>query len=156
LSNPHFQSKGKNKALNIVRGINFSVRDESMHSEAGGYTYRTQKKEENRSPEEMHSVENRIQQAALAIYEHEERIIDMMWEKGDISGITKEDLKIFVKSRLNICLGNLEISPIFEFEPETNTIETWFYDSINKFVFNDFFSGIGREYVRDWDEESFE
>jgi hypothetical protein len=23
-------------------------------------------------------------------------------------------------------------------------------------VFNDFFSGIGREYVRDWDEESFE
>lgn len=151
----HFQSKGKNKALNVVRGINFSVRDENMHSEAGSWSYRTQKKEEQRSAEEMQSIETRIKNAALMIFEHESRIIDMMWEKGDISGITKDDLKIFVKSRINICLGNLEIEPIFEIVPETNTIETWFYDSINKFVFNDFFSGIGREYVRDWDEESF-
>lgn len=126
-----------------------------MHAEAGSWSYRTQKKEEQRSLEEMSAVESRIKEAATHIYEHESRIIDMMWENGNISGITKEDLKIFVKSRINICLGNLEIEPIFEIEPETNTIETWFYDSINKFVFNDFFSGIGREYVRDWDEESF-
>lgn len=126
-----------------------------MHSEGGSWTYRTHKREEGRSVEEMQALELRIQEAALQIYEHEERIIDMMYEKGEIKNCSKADLKIFVKSRLNICLGNLEIKPVFDFDPETNTIETWFYDSINKFVFNDFFSGIGREYVRDWNEDGF-
>lgn len=151
----HFQSKGKNKILNVVRGINFSVRDENMHSEGGSWTYRTHANEENRPKEEMDKLHIRIKEAAFKIYEHECRIVDMMYEKGDIPGMRKEDLKIFVASRLNICLGNLGIEAIFDFDEETNTVATWFYDSINKFVFNDFFSGIGREYVRDWDEEGF-
>lgn len=127
----------------------------NCHSEGGAWTYRTHAKEENRSKEEMDLLHARIKEAALKIYEHECRIIEMMYEKGDIEGLKKEDFKIFVASRLNICLGNLGIEAIFDFDEETNTIATWFYDSINKFVFNDFFSGIGREYVRDWDEESF-
>ena len=68
------------------------------------------------------------------------------------------------KSRINICLGNLEIEPIFEFAPESNTIETWFYDSINKFVFNDFFkvelvvnmSVIGMKKAFNWKTEEME
>lgn len=127
----------------------------NCHSEGGSWTFRTHAKEENRSKEEMDKLHTRIKEAALKIYEHECRIIEMMYEKGDIEGLKKEDFKIFVASRLNICLGNLGIEAIFDFDEETNTIATWFYDSINKFVFNDFFSGIGREYVRDWDEESF-
>lgn len=152
----HFQSKGKNKLLNLVRGINFSVRDESLHSDGGAWTFRTHSKEEGRSPEEMAELNKRIQEAGRQIYDHECRIIDMMFEKGDISGIHKEDMKTFVASRINICLGNLGIEPIFVIEQGTNPIEEWFYDSINKFVYNDFFSGIGREYVRDWNEEAFE
>src|SRR3546814_9244700 len=31
----HFQTRGKNKLLNVVRGINFSVRDENLHCVAG-------------------------------------------------------------------------------------------------------------------------
>lgn len=151
----HFQSKGKNKLLNVVRGINFSVRDENMHSEGGSWTYRTHKKEAKLTPEELSALETRIKEAALQIYEHEKRIIDMMFEKGDIPGISKDSLVRFVASRINLCLSNLEIQPIIEEDPEKNEIATWFYDSINKFVFNDFFSGIGREYVRDWNEEGF-
>lgn len=151
----HFQSKGKNKLLNVVRGINFSVRDENQHSIGGAWAYRQHKKELKLSNEDLNLLEQKIKDAALKIYEHECRIIDMMWEKGDIPGISKESLKIFVSSRLNICLQNLEIEPIFIINEEENTIATWFYDSINKYVFNDFFSGIGREYVRDWDEENF-
>ena len=40
-----------------------------------------QKKEEQRSAEEMRQIESRIKDAALIIFEHESRIIDMMWEK---------------------------------------------------------------------------
>lgn len=151
----HFQSKGKNKFLNGVRGINFSVRDESIHSEGGAWTYRTHAKEENRSPEEMAALHIRLIDAAKYIYEHECRIVDMMFEKGDIDGITKEDLKKFVASRIDLCLGNIGVPMQWNIADEDNPIAGWFYDSINKFVFNDFFSGIGREYVRDWNEEGF-
>lgn len=127
----------------------------NCHSVGGAWTYRQHKKELNLTLDSLLILENKLQDAARKIYEHECRIIDMMWEKGDIPGINKESLKVFVASRLNICLQNLEISPIFEINDEENTIATWFYDSINKYVFNDFFSGIGREYVRDWNEEDF-
>lgn len=152
----HFQSKGKNKLLNVVRGINFSCRDENCHSVGGAWVYRQHKKELNLTQSQLEKLENNIIEAAYKIYDHECRIIDMMWEKGDIPGISKESLKVFVASRLNLCLQNLEIRTAFEVNEEENTIATWFYDSINKYVFNDFFSGIGREYVRDWNEEDFE
>lgn len=34
-----YQSQGKNKLLNIVRGINFSVRDENLHSVGGAWCF---------------------------------------------------------------------------------------------------------------------
>ncbi len=40
----HFQSEGKNKLMNIVRGINFSVRDENLHSVGGAWLFRTLKR----------------------------------------------------------------------------------------------------------------
>lgn len=128
----------------------------NCHSVGGAWIYRQHKKELNLSSAQLEKLENNIIEAAHKIYEHECRIIDMMWEKGDIPGISKESLKVFVASRLNLCLQNLEIRTAFEVNEEENTIATWFYDSINKYVFNDFFSGIGREYVRDWNEEDFE
>jgi ribonucleoside-diphosphate reductase beta chain len=149
----HFQTKGKNKLLNTIRGINFSTRDENIHSIAGAWTFRKHLEEEQRTTEEIESVNARIIEAAKKIYEHEEKIVDMIFEQGDIEGTDPTDLKMFVKSRINICLSQLNIPPIYEVVD--NTIETWFYDSINKFVFNDFFSGIGREYSRDWEEQNF-
>ena len=149
----HFQSKGKNKLLNVVRGINFSVRDENGHSVAGAWVFRKHLEEEQRSPEEVKELHNRIIEAANTIYEHESRIVDMIFEQGDIEGIDSAKLKMFVFCFINICLTKLYIFPIFEIVD--NQIETWFYDSINKFTFNDFFSGIGREYTRDWEESNF-
>lgn len=125
----------------------------NCHSVAGAWVFRKHLEEEQRSPEEVKELHNRIIEAANTIYEHESRIVDMIFEQGDIEGIDSAKLKMFVKSRINICLSNLGISPIFEIVD--NQIETWFYDSINKFTFNDFFSGIGREYTRDWEESNF-
>ena len=43
----HFQSKGKNKLLNVVRGANFSVRDENLHSIGGAYAFKVKLSEAN-------------------------------------------------------------------------------------------------------------
>lgn len=148
----HFQSQGKNKLLNVVRGINFSVRDENLHCEGGSWAFRTLIKEleDSGNPVEREKLNQELVKVAEEIYLHESRIVDMIFEKGSMEGITSEDLKTFVKSRLNLCLENLRISPIFEVEE--NPIAEWFYDNINAVKFHDFFTGTGSEYNRNWDE----
>jgi ribonucleotide reductase beta subunit family protein with ferritin-like domain len=51
----HYQSQGKNKLANVVRGINFSVRDENLHSLAGAWAFKLKVQELNE--EELGLVE---------------------------------------------------------------------------------------------------
>lgn len=153
----HFQSQGKNKISNLVRGIDFSVRDETIHSIAGAWTYRTLKAEGIQAgvytPEYIKTVEESINDAARLIYEHEERIIDIRAEFGKIDGITPTQEKNFIKSRINVCLKQLEIPKMFEVD--YNPIKEWFYRGTTDYIYNDFFAGIGNQYHRNWDEEKF-
>lgn len=148
----HFQALGKNKLLNVVRGINFSVRDENLHSTAGAWLYRTLKHELGSSTD-IHGVEKAIRLLAENVYEHECQIVNMIFAKGEIEGITSDQMKRFIKSRINLCLSQLGIAPIFEVT--NDVISGWFYDNINAVTFNDFFTGIGSNYNRSWKQENF-
>lgn len=153
----HFQTKGKNKLMNVVRGINFSLRDENLHAMAGAWLYRSLRDEYAKEYpdylERMQGVSRGISEAARAIYEHEVQIVDMIFEKGEIEGITAEQMKTFVKSRLNLCLGQLGIDPVFEVK--NDIVSSWFYDNINALSFHDFFTGVGNAYNRNWDQTRF-
>jgi hypothetical protein len=41
------------------------------------------------------------------------------------------------------------------YEVSYNPISEWFYKGINDYQFNDFFSGTGNQYHRNWDETAF-
>lgn len=160
----HFQAEGKNKLVNMTAGINFSVRDENLHSLAGAWLYSTIKEEmleqAGRSVQEnialtshIHRVERDIRRVCEEVLEHESRIIDMIFEKGDIVGITAHQMKQFIKSRLNLCLAQLDIEPIWEIDYDP--ISKWFYKNINSGQLHDFFHKQGNNYTRDWKEENF-
>lgn len=151
----HFQSDGKNKLVNVCRGINFSVRDENLHATAGAWLYKTLIEEMGLDSEELEQLHKDISAVAIKIASHEDRIIDMIFDKGDIEGINAADLRTFVRSRINLCLDNLGIEKIFEVTD--NPVAEWFYDSINSYQMHDFFTGVGSEYNRSGaDEDSFE
>lgn len=149
----HFQSQGKNKLMNVIRGINFSVRDENIHSLAGAWSFRYSLNKRVVDTGYLEELEQKIRQLAHQIYEHEKQIISMLFEKGDIKGITAHQLENFVQSRLNECLKQLGYTK--EFDVKYNPIQDWFYKGINDYTFNDFFSGLGNQYHRDWDESQF-
>lgn len=147
----HFQANGNNELANVVRGIDFSVRDENFHAMGGAYAYQALRKESNLSV--MRNVENEeaIYQAMLQLQQHEEQIIDMMHEQGD-PGLSKEAMKQFSRHRLVHCFNNLDpVDKVIDNGP--GPIGKWFYKNINDFKFNDFFAGVGREYKRNWDFE---
>lgn len=147
----HFQSNGKNKLVNIVRGINFSVRDENLHALASIYCFK--KYTQDYTESQRKDFEERLKREVQIIYENEVDIINVIFEKGNIEGITKEDLITFVQSRINEILLQLEFSPMFTITK--NPIADWFYEGITTYNFNDFFSGIGNQYQRNWSETEF-
>ena len=52
----HFQAEGKNKLVNVTAGINFSVRDENLHSMAGAWLFKTLLAECELSDEEIEKL----------------------------------------------------------------------------------------------------
>lgn len=150
----HFQAQGKNKLKNVCSGINFSVRDENLHALAGAWLYNTLIGELQPSAEEMHEITASLEGVAQIVYEHEERIIDMIFEKGPIDGIDPDDMKTFVKSRINLCMRNLNLEE--PFQVTENPIGDWFYKGINSYQFGDFFVGVQNEYNRNTSADAFE
>jgi ribonucleotide reductase beta subunit family protein with ferritin-like domain len=80
-------------------------------------------------------------------------VIQKIFEKGSIEGITDHQLLNFVKSRVNVCLQQLGYGKLYEVS--YNPIAKWFYKNINTVQFHDFFTGVGNSYNRDWDETKF-
>lgn len=149
----HFQSQGKNKLMNVVRGINFSVRDENIHSLAGAWSFQHLKAQRKLTAEQEAVLHQAIINAAMVIYQHECEIIAKLFEKGKHDGITALQLEHFVQSRINLCMDKLGYEKLFEITYDP--ISSWFYKGINDYSFNDFFSGVGNQYHRDWDETAF-
>lgn len=152
----HFQSQacGKDLMRNICRGVDLSVTDEHTHSIGGALLFNTLCKEMG----EVHGIDIRknlqevILEMASAVYEHECGIIDLIFAE-EIKGITADQIREFVKHRINLCLENLGYEPIFEITD--TTVEKWFYESINGRKFHDFFTGSGSEYNINWNRSAF-
>lgn len=153
----HFNSVGKNKLVNVNAGINFSAIDETLHSQAGAWLFRTLQSEavaDNAiSDDELRKLKMELEETAVVILEHESIIIEKIFEKGSIKGITNNQLTHFVESRLDVCLENLGYKAIFK--PTYNPISKWFYKDLESSTLHDFFSSQGSDYNRAWTEGKF-
>jgi len=151
----HFQSEGKNRIPNINAGISSSLVDENMHAEGTAWLYRTTLGEMGLDGRSLPALHKRIIEAAHIIVEHEDRIVDMIFEKGGMGrgGVTAHQLKIFIRSRIDLCLANLGIAPIFEdVHKKYNPIADWFYESTTGGKFTDLFNTQASEYNIKWDK----
>ena len=149
-----FQANGKNKIPNIHAGLTFSVKDENLHSEGGAWAFRTLLSEKEVDGFLDHKqLYEKIQDCALEIYNHEEKIIEMIFSEGKISGIDAVELRLFVKHRINLCMTQLGLQKLF-FEVKT-PIEDWFYKMIGGDTQHDFFAKLGSSYNRNWSRSSF-
>lgn len=146
----HFQAEGKNKLVNLCAGINFSVRDENLHSEAGSWLFKTLLVEEGIDKEKYRE---KLTEAVSQVLAHETSIIKKLFSKGNIKGITEEQMIHFVEARLDLCLNQLGYEAIYK--PKYDPISKWFYKNINSGQLHDFFHKQGNNYNRDVIEGNF-
>ncbi len=148
-----FSSAGRNKLVNVNAGISFSVSDEMLHAEAGAWLFKTLVEESELTFDEHLTLGSKIEEVAYRIVEHEDRIVDMIFEKGEIENVTPETLKAFVRSRVNMCLRMMDQKEIFILDE--NPIAEWFYGTATGYSMVDTFFKVSSEYERVASEADF-
>jgi ribonucleoside-diphosphate reductase beta chain len=148
--------KMKNKLKGVGQIVEWSVRDESLHSEAGCWLFRTLMEEH---PEfKTDKLVSEIEDAARLSLELEFNFIDKVFEMGDLENLTKEELKNFIKHRVNTKMGDLGLSPIIPSEEiDKGGLKTmkWFDAVIAGKQHTDFFANRVTNYSKghlDWSD----
>lgn len=150
-----FRANGKNILPNIGLAIKFSAKDEDTHNKASSWLFRTLLSElqEAGHDVDVESLEETVGKMAEQVRQHEYEIIDEVFSKGRIDGITDVQMKHFVDSRINVVMKRMGFSKLYEVK--YNPIAEWFDKVIESYQYIDFFSGQGNSYSRGWDTNAF-
>lgn len=145
-------SRGWNMIPHFVAGIDGSAKDENFHSLASSWLFRQCKAERieagNHGPSAELALEAHIDKLVEHVFEHECRIIDMVFAVGGIRVVTKDEMIAFVRDRINTVLGYLGYAPVF-YQPK-GVVSEWFYQQLSTFKFSDFFTTTQLQYTRNW------
>jgi ribonucleoside-diphosphate reductase beta chain len=149
--------KMRNKLKGVGQIVEWSIRDESMHSEAGCWLFRTLI-EENPFLKTK-ELEAAINEAALLSLKLELDFIDKVYELGDLEGCSKYDLQNFIKNRVNTKLGDLGYNPIISNIDMTAVERMKWFDALSAGKqHTDFFANRVTNYSKGhmtWDESIF-
>jgi ribonucleoside-diphosphate reductase beta chain len=130
-----------NKLKGVGQIIAFSVKDESLHSEAGCWLFNTFI---NEYPEIWtDELKKELYDAARLTVELEDNYIDKAFEHGDLEGITAYDLKQYIRFRTNTKLKDINLKSNWRnVDMEAvNNITSWFDPTISATEHTDFFAG---------------
>ena len=145
----------RNKLKGIGQQMKWSVRDESLHSKMGIQLFRHMCQE---YPELIEDAKPVIREAAETMLELELKFIDKMFEKGDLENLKKEDLKNFIKRRINEKYKELGYDEVItDYNDESASELDWFYHLTGGQTHTDFFAIRPTDYSKanegeDWDD----
>jgi len=146
--------KMRNKLKGVGQIVEWSVRDESLHSDAGCWLFRTLMEENPKF--KTKKLVKEIEQAAELMMQLEFDFIDKVFELGDLENLTKDELKNFIKHRINTKMSDLSLDPIVPSEDiDKGALKTmkWFDAVIAGKQHTDFFASRVTNYSKghiDW------
>ncbi len=149
-----FQSNGYNLIPVIVRGTNQSAIDEDLHGTISAEIINNYYSEKGERLVDDTVRYEAVLESVQKAYDHECRIIDMAFLTDKLNGVTKKEMKEFVKYRLNVYLERIQLPPFFEVG-DCSIIE-WFEKNTYSYKMVDFFTkGVGSEYESSWNTDGF-
>lgn len=139
-----------NRLKGIGQQMIFSIRDESLHSEAGCKIFRVLCEE---NPSLLIAIEKSIYEGIELALNNEFIFIDQIFKKGDLPTISKAQLKNFMKDRANRKLLELGLNERYEVNRELLEEMSWFYITVSGEQQTDFFDNRETGYSKpntDW------
>lgn len=138
--------KEKNMFIDIESGIKATQKEELIHAMFGSYLINQIRDEypEIFTPE----FNDKIIKACKKAYEAEAKIVDWIFDNNDLSFITREEVKEFVKLRINDSLEMIKMKPLYTLDWDKLKRCEFFITEIYAFVRNDFFNSKSANYTK--------
>jgi ribonucleoside-diphosphate reductase beta chain len=140
-----FQKRNLMKGMGKI--IEFSIRDESLHSEAGCWLFRTFIGE---NPDILtDELKQTLYNAARIAVSLEDEFIDNAFELGPIEGIDADDLKQYIRHRANMKLQEIGLGQNWK-NVKQDAIDRmeWFTEIGAGVQMQDFFAGRVSDYTK--------
>lgn len=136
-----------NKMKGLGQIIAFSIKDESLHSEAGCWLFRTLIQE---YPDIWtDELKKELYDAARTTIELEDAFIDKAFELGPVEGLDPKDLKQFIRHRANTKLQDISLKKNWKnIDKEALQRMEWFDTLSNGVSHADFFAQRVTDYSR--------
>jgi len=121
-----------NREKNLFKGISNIVeatsKEEQIHGQFGTYVINVLQKE---YPEWFEGdFEEHVQAAALKAFKAENKVIDWIFEDGELDFLPKNTVREFLKHRFNTALENVGVESIFEVDEEEVDKTLWFDEEV--------------------------
>jgi ribonucleoside-diphosphate reductase beta chain len=139
-------NKHKNAFKGIDNVIQATAKEETLHAMAGSYIINLIRKE---CPEWFDEEFNRtIEKACKKAYNAEVKIIDWIFEAGELDFIKKEVVLEFTKNRFNQSLEMIGCQSIFKVDQELLKQTEWFDLEVTSETHTDFFWKTSTNYTK--------
>ena len=130
-----------NKHKNVLKGISNVVeatsKEEQIHGDFGIDVIKIIKEE---NPEWFDDAQIQLtQDLCKSAYEAESKIVDWIFEKGELDFLPKAVVNEFIKNRFNMSLESIGIEKVFEVDEKLVAETEWFDDEIIGTKHGDFF-----------------
>jgi ribonucleoside-diphosphate reductase beta chain len=130
-----------NKHKNVLKGISNVVeatsKEEQIHGDFGIDLIKIIKEENPDWFDEDHSL--LVQETCKEAFLSESKLIDWIFEEGELDFLPKKVIKEFLKNRFNNSLESIGVSKIFDVDPVLLSETDWFDDEIIGTKHGDFF-----------------
>jgi len=76
------------------------------------------------------------------------KVVEWIFEKGELEFLSKNDVIEFLKNRFNLCLQEIDFDPIFEVNEDIQEKTEWFEVKLRTDASNDFFHNKSTSYTK--------
>jgi len=145
-----------NLLKSVVNIMNWSSKDENLHSTAGTKLFREFINENTNIWTD--SLKQEIYEGVDLAIRNEFNFIDNVFDGGSLRNLTKEQLKNYMYSRANLKLSELMLEPKYEVNQTLLNEMSWFRTMIQGEGDVDFFDSKSVNYSKansDWDDDIF-
>lgn len=93
-------------------------------------------------------LKSSIYTAATITYEIELKVINQIFDKGELPNLSKKDLLNYMKNRINLALNAMGLKSIKNVDQESLKNLSWFEDGLNAKGYTDFFAKRVTDYTK--------
>ncbi|SFI48258.1 ribonucleotide-diphosphate reductase subunit beta [Halpernia frigidisoli] len=131
---------------NVSNVIGWTSVDEQIHANAGIYLINTIRKEQPDllTESDIEDIYTLVDQSV----ELEAKLLDWIFEMGEIDNISKEDLYNFMKYRVDDSLKKIGMKPRYNISPEQYRPMMWFEEEVFANSMDDFFAKRPTDYTK--------